>query len=96
MDDLKHLPVTSSNDDHSTIDAASCNSPDKLLTTDEVAVWLGIKKCTLEKARSTRIGNFPSFIRIGRGIRYRRSEVEAWLHHNSFNVDGSRTFAAAA
>lgn len=69
---------------------------DVLLTTEAVAGWLGIKKCTLEKARSTRIGNFPPFIRIGRVVRYRRRAVEAWLQDNSFNVDGSRSDCSVA
>lgn len=79
MDDLKHLPSESANDPN-----------DKLLTTEEVAAWLGIKKCTLEKARSMRMGSFPPFIRIGRVIRYQRATVQAWLQDNAYNVDGSK------
>lgn len=79
MDDLKHLPSESAND-----------ANDKLLTTEEVATWLGIKKCTLEKARSMRMGNFPPFIRIGRVIRYQRAAVHTWLQGNAYNVDGSK------
>lgn len=63
--------------------------PEKLLTTDDVAAWLGIQRCTLEKARSTRLGDFPPFIRIGRVVRYRRSDIEAWLRQRSFKTDGS-------
>lgn len=74
---------------------AAIDAPDPLLTSEEVAQWLGIKKCTLEKARSMQIGNFPPFIRIGRVVRYRRSVVEAWLASNSFNVDGSRATSVA-
>lgn len=69
---------------------AVADIPEKLLTTDEVATWLGIQRCTLEKARSTRLGDFPSFIRIGRAIRYRRADVEAWLRQHAFNTDGSQ------
>lgn len=65
--------------------------PEKLLTTDEVAAWLGIKSCTLEKARSTRLGDYPPFIRLGRVVRYRRKAVEAWLNRHAFNIDGSRS-----
>lgn len=79
MDDLKHLPTESANDPYG-----------KLLTTEEVAAWLGIKKCTLEKARSMRMGNFPPFIRMGRVIRYQRAAVQAWLQDNAYNVDGSK------
>lgn len=68
---------------------ATPDGSDPLFTTDAVASWLGIKKCTLEKARSTRIGNFPPHVRVGRAVRYRRSDVEAWLRANTFNVDGT-------
>ena len=63
--------------------------PEKLLTTQEVATWLGIQRCTLEKARSTRLGDFPPYLRIGRAIRYRRSAVEQWLSCREFDVDGA-------
>lgn len=65
------------------------NLPEQLLTTDEVATWLGIQRCTLEKARSTRLGDFPPYVRIGRAIRYRRCAVDVWLNGHAFNVDGS-------
>lgn len=64
--------------------------PEKLLTTDEVAVWLAMGRCTLEKGRSTGMGDFPPFIRIGRAIRYRPADVRAWLSRHAFNVDGTR------
>lgn len=79
MDAPNHLPA----------DAAAAAS-NKLLTTEEVATWLGIKKCTLEKARSMRLGNFPPYIRIGHVVRYRPTDVEAWLEQQAFNIDGSR------
>lgn len=63
--------------------------PEKLLTTDEVASWLGIQRCTLEKARSTRLGDFPPYLRVGRTIRYQRSSVQTWLDSRSINTDGS-------
>lgn len=69
---------------------AGADTPEKLLTTDEVATWLGIQRCTLEKARSTRLGDFPPFIRVGRAVRYRRADVESWLGKHAFNTDGSQ------
>lgn len=69
----------------------STDTPDKLLTTEELAAWLGIQRCTLEKARSTRLGDFPPYVRIGRAVRYRRNDVEAWLGQHAFNTDGSQT-----
>lgn len=72
---------------------ATADAPEKLLTTDAVAAWLGIQRCTLEKARSTRLGDFPPFIRIGRAVRYRQTDVEQWLLAHAFNTDGSRAHA---
>lgn len=93
---VKDLPAASANDE-----AALCEEPvgpglEKLLTTEEVAQWLGIKKCTLEKARSTRMGDYPPFIKVGRCIRYRRSDVERWLDGRSYRVDGALAFPVAA
>lgn len=85
MDDLKPLPTQSANE-----------PLDKLLTTEEVAAWLGIKKCTLEKARSMRMGNFPPYVRIGRVVRYRPADVEGWLQQHAFNIDGTRVHPNAA
>lgn len=74
----------------------STAEPETLLTSDEVARWLGIRRCTLEKARSTRLGDFPPYVRIGRAVRYRPADVEAWLAQHAFNTDGTRPLASAA
>lgn len=74
----------------------STAEPETLLTSDQVASWLGIRRCTLEKARSTRLGDFPPYIRIGRAVRYRPADVEAWLAQHAFNTDGTRILSSAA
>lgn len=48
----------------------------KHLTKEELAVRLGIPEDTLKYWRTTRQG--PAFIRIGKHVRYRLTEVEAW------------------
>lgn len=75
--------------DQSAVMNAAVNTEDRLLSTAEVANWLGIQRCTLEKARSTRLGDFPPFIRIGRTVRYRRTDVERWLGQATFRNDGT-------
>lgn len=50
-----------------------------LLLTEQVAKKLKIKPATLEKARSTGLGDFPPFIKFGRTVRYQRADVEAWI-----------------
>lgn len=69
-------------------DAASVSGPgrrfsqlddDRLLTTPEVAEWLGVRPNTLAKARSVGLGSFPNYTKIGRSVRYRVEDVRRWL-----------------
>jgi excisionase family DNA binding protein len=55
--------------------------PDRLLTPDEVAQWLGKPKATLYAWRSRNLG--PRGIRVGNALRYRRAEVERWLDEHT-------------
>ena len=50
-----------------------------MLTTKRVAEILNIKAGTLEKARSTGIGDFPPFVRFDRTVRYLPADVDAWI-----------------
>lgn len=79
------------NDLHNVSTSLSKTQNDRLMTTEEVATWLGIKRSTLEKARSMRLGDYPPFVRIGRVVRYVPADVKAWIHQRAFNVDGSRS-----
>ena len=51
---------------------------EELMTTQEVADYLRIKKQTLEAWRSKNINNIPC-IKIGTSVRYRRRDVEEWV-----------------
>jgi predicted DNA-binding transcriptional regulator AlpA len=53
-----------------------------LLTTAEVARWIGgdISETTLRVWRHR--GTGPKWIKAGRGVRYRREAVRAWLDSN--------------
>lgn len=59
----------------------------ELLTTDQVAEMLGLKRNTLEIYRVKGKNPIP-FIKLGAGkqapVRYKRSDVEAWLEANTF------------
>lgn len=59
---------------------------DPLLTPDEVAELLGIPTGTLANWRYQRLG--PTYLRVGRHVRYRRADVETWLDHQA--VTGRR------
>lgn len=52
-----------------------------LLTPDEVAELLGIPKTTLYRWRVGSKG--PCGIRVGKHLRFRRSEVDRWLDEHS-------------
>lgn len=46
-------------------------------TTAELAAWLQVPPETVYKWRYT--GSGPRGVRLGRHVRYRRTDVEAWL-----------------
>jgi PTS system nitrogen regulatory IIA component len=50
---------------------------ENLMTAKEVAPWLGIKKNTVNAWAKS--GKIPH-LRLGRQYRYRRDELEKWLH----------------
>jgi excisionase family DNA binding protein len=55
-------------------------TPKLLLTTTEVAELLGIGKSTLEQDRLYGRLRIP-FIRLGRSIKYKRADVEAYIEN---------------
>lgn len=59
---------------------AALRPPTRLMTRDEVAETYGVSKRHLELAPSR--GDGPAFVRIGRSVRYRPIDVEAWLEAN--------------
>ncbi len=56
------------------------DKPKELLNTTETASILGIGKSTLDQDRLYGRLGLP-FVRLGRSIRYRRSDVEAYLQN---------------
>jgi excisionase family DNA binding protein len=50
---------------------------DTYLTPHEAAEYLRSSTSTLAKARLTKRG--PTFVRIGRAVRYRKSDIDAWM-----------------
>jgi hypothetical protein len=55
---------------------------DALLTTDELAAWLGV--CALSVKRWRYAGVGPRFIWVSaRSLRYRKSDVVAWLEERA-------------
>lgn len=54
---------------------------DSLLRAREVAAWLGTTEGRLANLRCLGLG--PSFVKIGHSVRYRRSDVEAYIAANT-------------
>lgn len=50
------------------------------LTTEEAARLVGLSRKTLEAKRLT--GEGPRFLKLGRSVRYRREDIDAWLAAN--------------
>jgi predicted DNA-binding transcriptional regulator AlpA len=63
-----------------------------LLTSEQVAKILNIQPATLEKARSTGLGDFPPYVKFGRSVRYIEHDVHMWLmgHRVDVRTDGMR------
>lgn len=55
----------------------SVESLEKLFTVDEYCEWLGISKGAAAQDRY--MGRGPKFIKFGKQVRYRESDVQAWL-----------------
>jgi len=53
-------------------------------TEKEAAHYLGCKPCTLNKDRFQKRLNIPYF-RLGRHIRYRKRELDAWIERTRVN-----------
>ena len=54
------------------------DDPDRLLTPDDIAKWLGVK-CKWVIEHTTRYEPIIPHVRIGRAVRFRRDDVERFL-----------------
>lgn len=52
-----------------------------LLSGEEVAAYLGVPRPTLHQWRYR--GEGPRSIKVGRHVRYRKADIEAWLDEQS-------------
>lgn len=57
--------------------AGSARTPPPLLSTSELATFLGVPVATIYAWRQKGCG--PKGIRIGRHVRYRKEDVDTWL-----------------
>ncbi|MDB5452423.1 MAG: hypothetical protein JWO33_1001 [Caulobacteraceae bacterium] len=67
----------------------------RLLTASEAAQWANVSVSYLNQQRMASGGKGPRFVRLGRAVRYRLEDLEAWSA--SLTPDGSaRTDQAGA
>jgi excisionase family DNA binding protein len=66
--------------------------PERHLTVDELAERLGVPRRTVYAWNS--VGGGPKFLRVGRHVRYKIADVEAW--EKSRTVDRGRAEVAQA
>ena len=71
---------------HKLKEDGAAGHPDDLLTTTELASWLGTSRQWLEIGRC-KSGNYgPTYLRLGpKQIRYRRRDVVRWLEQRAYS-----------
>ncbi len=68
--------------------------PERLLTEDELAKLWGVTSSLLQKMRHE--GRGPRFVRIGRLVRYRMSDVMRYVEENSIGTEPPRVLDPVA
>ncbi len=63
------------------LDAAACGLLNVFLTQREAAAVLRLSERTLERHRLA--GTGPAFVKLGRRVAYRKSDLEAWAAANT-------------
>jgi excisionase family DNA binding protein len=66
---------------------------DRLLSVDDVAVLLGVPVATLYAWRYR--GTGPRGLRVGRHLRYRRGDLDAWIHEQLEDSERARSSPSA-
>lgn len=74
----KPVPVTTKEHSMSTTIGADIESGG-ILTIDQAAAYLAIPKATLYTWRTRRVGFGPRAVKMGGCLRYRRSDLDAWI-----------------
>jgi predicted DNA-binding transcriptional regulator AlpA len=69
------------------------HEPERLLSDHDLERLTGRARSSWQKARI--VGNGPPFIRLGRLVRYRRCDFEAWLNQHPKRQSTSEAVSAA-
>ncbi len=63
------------------------NKENVLLSTEETAKYLGVEAGTLNVWRCVKRYDLP-YIKVGRLVKYRKSDLDAFIEKNQVNVGG--------
>jgi predicted DNA-binding transcriptional regulator AlpA len=69
-------PATIVRISHSELSSGAVLAGDSLLTESQTALLLSLSVRTLRNWRV--LGRGPAFLKLGRSVRYRRTDIEAW------------------
>jgi excisionase family DNA binding protein len=74
--------------EHTMSTTTSCHAENPILTIDQAAAYLAIPKATLYTWRTRRAGFGPRAVKFGGCLRYRRSDLDAWVadHLEAFDA----------
>ncbi|MGY6627235.1 MAG: helix-turn-helix transcriptional regulator [Oceanicaulis sp.] len=87
--------MKTTNTQEATASAANENQPEPFVTTEEVASFLSLTPAAIKKWRHRGDLPFPAYS-VGRAIRYRLSEVQAWVLSQAHrNAPEARALKAA-
>jgi excisionase family DNA binding protein len=80
-------PVLATTKEHTMSTTTDASAEGGILTIDQAAAYLSIPKATLYTWRTRRAGFGPRAVKLGGCLRYRRSDLDAWVaeHVESFD-----------
>jgi len=80
-------PVLVTTKEHTMSTTTDTSTEGVILTIDQAAAYLSIPKATLYTWRTRRAGFGPRAVKIGGCLRYRRSDLVAWVAEHVENFD---------
>jgi excisionase family DNA binding protein len=80
-------PVLVTTKEHMMSTTIDTNVEGGILTIDQAAAYLSIPKATLYTWRTRRAGFGPRAVKLGGCLRYRRSDLDAWVAEHVENFD---------
>jgi excisionase family DNA binding protein len=81
-------PVLVTTKEHIMSTTIDTNVESGILTIDQAAAYLSIPKATLYTWRTRRAGFGPRAVKLGGCLRYRRSDLDAWVAEHVETFDG--------